>query len=274
MATQGFASGFNQGFGLVNDVFKRRAQDEYNRERLALAERERLDAADYRNRMAGIQETQARTAAENLGLKRDQFEAEQRLIDPETGLNPVQTQQIEESRARQELAVLGKENETIRNQTLKDERDRATRDAARQEAAMALDDAYKKISNRIEQGLPMGDMFQEEIRNLIEKGEGQGIFDVGNMFRFYEEGGAQEIANMMSEFRDSLATAAQGGKPPNFELTPQRASAIESALGLNKSAAIGKPIDSTFTNAPKWMQEGGWTVDSIGLDSVSMVFNL
>ena len=270
MATQGFASGFNQGFGLVNDVFKRRAQDEYNRERLALAERERLDAADYRNRMAGIQETQAKTAAENLGLKRDQFEAEQKLIDPETGLNPLQTQQLNESKARQELAVLGKENEVIRQQTLRAEQDAQNESIKRQQGAIAVNDLYLKITNRLQQGLPIGDMFDAEIEDVLKKTEGTGVFDIGNMLRYYQEQGSEEISGMVQELKQSAELAAQGVKPPDFDLTPQRAAAIESALSLNKSAAVGKTIDQSFTNAPEWMRNGDWKVESLGLDSITM----
>ena len=54
----------------------------------------------------------------------------------------------------------------------------------------------------------------------------------------------------------------------NAEMTPELRAAFGGALGLNKSAAIGREIDESFVNAPDWMKGKGLRLKGQGLHEV------
>jgi hypothetical protein len=271
--TNAFSSGFERGFGLYGAVQDRELKKDalqYNKEK---------DSADLAYTK--------RKDSQNLGLKRQEAEdlakfrrgslkndSDQNALTGQAALVRARTAQLTQqgtnTKNQTELlkqeqladpnsaASLKMRSETEENQAQREkyraEADRVANQTNRFSAASNVREIYDLASTS-------DGMFDastlERIEGMYQANKGAGVFNLGTVSADIHQRGTMAISTFMTDL-------AQGADP---EMSPEVLRAFTTALGIDSSAAIGRTVDSTFTNAPRWIQQGNYEVVSQGLFS-------
>ena len=243
----GFSQGFTQGFGLVNQLQRQRADDQFRRDQLEAnqafrqqqldntAEQNRL-TAKYRSEMLSGQQAEKAAAdkyrSDMLGLKQDELDA---LTDP---TNPSYLKTMAEA-----------------NNILSQSKERSSK--------ARLTDRYAdrvQYAENLNLGTALAlksELTKEELANfatLVEANEGT-AFDFGEISDYVGD----EVATDVSRYLQSVA------RGEDATMSPQVARSFSRALKLKDTAAMGRTIDDQFSNAPDHLKDGNYIVVDQGL---------
>ena len=243
----GFGQGLAQGFGLVQSIYDRQDRKDLAEQRLEADARRDADTAKYR---ADKLEADATFREQEAQRDADAANLTQLYRTASLGFQAADKER-DDKRAADELAwKKNPDNPTNRNalanllaaQTESD-RDNAYND--RVEKASALNQIYNIYQSGTE---PTPDQL-EDISKLMEKTKGS-MFDAAEMVSFVNQRAGQEI----QAFNQQLATGAE------TQMSGNLTRAYDRALGISKTAAIGKRVNDSFLNAPDYMKDGKHTV--------------
>lgn len=237
--TGGFADGFAQGFGLMNDAYAtKRKQD--------LAEEE----LEYRR---GLEES--RIAAEDREFEEsvrqfgitDQREREQAEIQAE-----IERGRTEVSREANRLRA--ESNEIQRETALLSEQNKAdalAREAAEAAKAERLNSATVALSDlQIMMNAPAGTYTTEDILRAVNATEGTAL-DVKKYLGADVQG---RVAGLSETIRRGLE---------NGDLNLQDRAILDGMSTLfdnQRGALVGRTVDASFPNAPESYKDGNWEV--------------
>ena len=260
----GFADGFRSGFGMINDVKDREVRRDTLEADKAYKEKTGTDLAAYRAEdlrikdaaqksdagLAGLRASTAQQQAINAGVSGQAAlkNAETSFIKANNATNP---ESIDYKKGLSEISENNAQEENYRSQA--DERDQKI---DMQQGALNVQEIYNYTQASQTNGLGPEDY--QRISSLIDKNESQGSFNLGYLT-------SPQTARSMAAIQTYMGDMASGS---NAEMTPELRAAFGGALGLNKSAAIGREIDESFVNAPDWMKGKGLRLKGQGLHEV------
>lgn len=260
----GFADGFRSGFGMINDVKDRELRRDTLEADTAYKEKTGTDLAAYRAEdlrikdasqksdagLAGLRASTAQQQAVNAGISGQAAlkNAETASIKANNATNP---ESIDYKKGLSEIAENSAQEENYRSQT--DERDQKIN---REQGALNVQEIYNYAQASQTNGLGPEDY--QRISSLIDENESQASFNLGYLT-------SPQTARSMASIQTFMGDMASGS---NSEMTPELRAAFGGALGLNKSAAIGREIDESFVNAPDWMKGKGLRLKGQGLHEV------
>ena len=263
----GFADGFRSGFGLISDVKDRElkrdqieADQEYKRQQAS-------DLSAYREEDLKIKRAGQESDSLLAGLRANtaRMQAENAKLSGEAALLNAQTSNIKAKNAtnpesidyKKGLSEIDENKAQERNyQSQADER---LQKVSREKGAINVQEIYNYSIASQTNGLGPDDY--ERISKLIDENGSQSSFNLGYLT-------SPQTARSMSAVQTFMGDIASGA---NAEMTPELRAAFGGALGLNKSAAIGRQIDESFINAPDWMKSKGLRIKSQGLHEVGSV---
>ena len=234
---QGFASGFSQGYGLVQKTIQDKRNSDIREEQLEqqrLYQNEQLGLARERNQMAAdANEATAQYRADMLEqqkLNRDQ-DAEQFASEA-----PTRADQAAAAAGRAEAAKIAAEH--------------PKRELDLQEAEQKLIDdtnTLQRLYDISQMSTEEAAQYDDYVTQAFESLKGSKAIDINVLMRADHKANAAEIA-----------TAMQNLQNPEFEGevgTPLLA-AISDTLDIHNSRLVGTKIDDTFTNAPPEVRGG------------------
>ena len=260
----GFADGFRSGFGMINDVKDREVRRDTLEADKAYKEKTGADLAAYRAEdlrikdaaqksdagLAGLRASTAQQQALNAGVS-----GQAALLNAETAstkaANETNPESIGYKKGLSEIAENNAQEENYRSQA--DERDQKIN---REQGALNVQEIYNYAQASQTNGLGPEDY--QRISSLIDENESQSSFNLGYLT-------SPQTARSMASIQTFMGDMASGS---NAEMTPELRAAFGGALGLNKSAAIGREIDESFVNAPDWMKGKGLRLKGQGLHEV------
>ena len=253
----GFADGFRSGFGLISDVKDRELKRDQVEADEAYKKRQADDLAEYRKEDLRIKDAAQTSAAglDALRLGNEQLRAETAALEAETAnkkaLDATNPESIDYMKGMSEIA----ENEA--------QRDNYESQAAERNQKLSMDQGalnVQEIANYTAQSDIQG-LGPEELRRisaLIDENSSQSSFNLGYLT-------SPQTARSMAAIQTYMGDMSSGSNP---EMTPELRAAFGGALGLTKSAAIGREIDDSFVNAPDWMKNKNLRISGQGLHEV------
>ena len=260
----GFSEGFRGGLDLWGDVKDRELRRDTLEADKDYKEKTGTDLAAYRaedlrikdatqKSAAGLAELRASTAQQqalNAGVS-----SEAALLNAETASvkakNETNPESIDYKKGLSEISENNAQEENYRSQA--DERDQKIN---REQGALNVQEIYNYAQASQTNGLGPEDY--QRISSLIDENDSQSSFNLGYLT-------SPQTARSMAAIQTYMGDMASGS---NSEMTPELRAAFGGALGLNKSAAIGREIDETFVNAPDWMKGKGLRLKGQGLHEV------
>ena len=238
MATQGFSSGFQQGFGLVNSVFDRRSQDQYRqglldqrREESEAQKQFRQNQLEEMNRQ-NLARERAQERADELTATRLENEGKRAdLLIAQAGLN---TKQAETARIKAETAAA--QQDFTQGQILKSQK--------AQMGALAVNEIAETLA-----GIESGDIDydQEAFLQRLDQANNT-LLDVGVAIDPVTEWTTERLGKQIGRM----------AKNEKFEGSP-----VIGAMNIMLNQTnnyVGETIDSSYKNAPKFMQGGNYTI--------------
>jgi hypothetical protein len=235
----GFADGFTQGFGLV--------QNQYNTEREMALEERRLSEAAARDQRQ-FEATQARLDRDyGLAVKAFDADAKENAAAAEARRR---TEEFQQDITRQETAINATkaQAELARLEGINAEATRAEEQAERERRQ---NEAIQAITNlEIMRNAPVGTYTTEDIMREIKATEGTPL----DVLRFLSEDTQQKIANLSS-------TIGAGLNAGNLDLNNQAIlDGLTSMFDSERGRLIGKTVDESFVNAPDAYKDGNYEV--------------
>ena len=254
----GFSSGFAQGFGLIQNFYdtqdkkrfrEQQRQDELRRDELTAEYRAQRLASDTEFRESEAERRSRESLATTLyrteqqrfqaaNEARDDARAQEELDFKRSPDNPVNM------RAKIDFMAAERERRADENFT------------KRIEAAGNADEVYKLVTS----GRALSGDDLSRVESLVQENKGT-LFDIESMVDYVSQNSAQEILAFNQEL-------AQGGSP---QMSDAATEAYSRTLGIGKTAAVGRLVDDTFTNAPDYMKDGSHVVSGQGLYRVEGV---
>jgi hypothetical protein len=254
---EGFASGFQQGFGLVNSVFDREADQEY-----------RQNAIDQRRAEA--------EASERLGMARN------KLMQDDNAANALYRSQMLEGQTAENLAAAEARKQTREFQAEASERqDKITSAKVATEnikANQARDQSeYALEQNRTQDRLAQQALDSNELLETLESiqagnfyGDPAGVqaimkrlsksmFDTGVLT-------SEMLATTSDQVRQTLQDASQGREINQAAIS----NALNIMLRSSNDIGIGNVIDETYVNAPDFMKDGSGSYRVIGKEILDL----
>lgn len=253
----GFADGFRSGFGLISDVKDRELKRDQVEADEAYKKRQADDLAAYRKEDLRIKDAAQTSAAglDALRLSAEQTRANTAALEAETAnkkaLDATNPESIDYRKGMSEIA----EN--------KAQTDNYASQAAERNQKLSMDQGalnVQEIANYTAQSDIQG-LGPEELRRisaLIDENSSQSSFNLGYLT-------SPQTARSMAAIQTYMGDMSSGSNP---EMTPELRAAFGGALGLTKSAAIGREIDDSFVNAPDWMKNKNLRISGQGLHEV------
>jgi len=253
----GFADGFRSGFGLISDVKDRELKRDQVEADEAYKKRQADDLAEYRKEDLRIKEAAQTSAAglDAIRLNTEQTRANTAALAAKTAnkkaLDATNPESIDYMKGMSEIA----ENEA--------QRDNYESQAAERNQKLSMDQGalnVQEIANYTAQSDIQG-LGPEELRRisaLIDENSSQSSFNLGYLT-------SPQTARSMAAIQTYMGDMSSGSNP---EMTPELRAAFGGALGLTKSAAIGREIDDSFVNAPDWMKNKNLRISGQGLHEV------
>jgi hypothetical protein len=254
---EGFASGFQQGFGLVNSVFDREAEQEYRQnaidqraaeaaasERLGMARNklmadENKSNADYRAQMREAQTAENLAAAEARRQDR-QFQAEQAERSDEITSSRIDLDTIKANQAAAESKYSLDEN---------------TRQDILTRQALDSNELLETLES-IEAGNFYGD--PAGVQAIMER-LSKSMFDTGVLT-------SEMLATTSDQVRQTLQDASQGGEINQAAIS----NALNIMLRSSNDIGIGNVIDETYVNAPEFMRDGSGSYKITGKEILDL----
>lgn len=254
---EGFASGFQQGFGLVNSVFDREAEQEYRQnaidqraaeaaasERLGMARNklmadENKSNADYRAQMREAQTAENLAAAEARRQNR-QFQAEQAERSDEITSSRIDLDTIKANQAAAESKYSLDEN---------------TRQDILTRQALDSNELLETLES-IEAGNFYGD--PAGVQAIMER-LSESMFDTGVLT-------SEMLATTSDQVRQTLQDASQGGEINQAAIS----NALNIMLRSSNDIGIGNVIDETYVNAPEFMRDGSGSYKITGKEILDL----
>jgi len=240
---EGFASGFQQGFGLVNSVFDREADQEYRQN--AIEQRAAEAAASERlgmGRLKLMEQDNKNNADYRQTMLERQIEADALAADSAAQTKTFQAEQGERSDAITEAKL---KTERIKQQGLKN---KADYDLGQMKAADELAQQGLIVNNLFETleaegaGTFIGDP-QTSFENMERVSKG--MMDVGILT-------SPLLATTADQVRTNLKDGSQGREMRQEPLVK----AMNIMLRGSNNIGVGNTIDETYVNAPDWMTKG------------------
>lgn len=253
----GFADGFRSGFGLISDVKDRELKRDQVEADEAYKKRQADDLAEYRKEDLRIKDAAQTSAAglDAIRLNTEQTRANTAALAAKTAnkkaLDATNPESIDYMKGMSEIA----ENEA--------QRDNYESQAAERNQKLSMDQGalnVQEIANYTAQSDIQG-LGPEELRRisaLIDENSSQSSFNLGYLT-------SPQTARSMAAIQTYMGDMSSGSNP---EMTPELRAAFGGALGLTKSAAIGREIDDSFVNAPDWMKNKNLRISGQGLHEV------
>lgn len=253
----GFADGFRSGFGLISDVKDRELKRDQVEADEAYKKRQADDLAEYRKEDLRIKDAAQTSAAglDAIRLNTEQTRANTAALAAKTAnkkaLDATNPESIDYRKGMSEIA----ENEA--------QRDNYESQAAERNQKLSMDQGalnVQEIANYTAQSDIQG-LGPEELRRisaLIDENSSQSSFNLGYLT-------SPQTARSMAAIQTYMGDMSSGSNP---EMTPELRAAFGGALGLTKSAAIGREIDDSFVNAPDWMKNKNLRISGQGLHEV------
>ena len=260
----GFADGFRSGFGMINDVKDRELRRDTLEADKAYKEKTGTDLAAYRAEdlrikdaaqqsdagLAGLRASTAQQQAVNAGVS-----GQAALLNAETAStkanNATNPESIDYKKGLSEIDKNNAQEENAQSQA--DERNQKL---DMQQGALNVQRIYDYHQASIINGLGPEEL--QDISDLVDENSSQGSFNLGYLT-------SPQTARSMTAIQTYMGDMASGS---NAEMTPELRAAFGGALGLTKSAAIGREIDESFVNAPDWMKGKGLRLKGQGLHEV------
>ena len=253
----GFADGFRSGFGLISDVKDRELKRDQVEADEAYKKRQADDLAEYRKEDLRIKDAAQTSAAglDALRLNTEQTRANTAALAAKTAnkkaLDATNPESIDYMKGMSEIAKNNAQEENAQSQA--DERNQKL---DMQQGAMNVQRIYDYHQASKINGLGPEEL--QGISDLVDENSSQGSFNLGYLT-------SPQTARSMASIQTFMGDMASGS---NAEMTPELRAAFGGALGLNKSAAIGREIDESFVNAPDWMKGKGLRLKGQGLHEV------
>jgi len=253
----GFADGFRSGFGLISDVKDRELKRDQVEADEAYKKRQADDLAEYRKedlRIKGAAQTSA-AGLDALRLNTEQTRANTAALAAKTAnkkaLDATNPESIDYMKGMSEIAKNNAQEENAQSQA--DERNQKL---DMQQGAMNVQRIYDYHQASKINGLGPEEL--QGISDLVDENSSQGSFNLGYLT-------SPQTARSMAAIQTYMGDMSSGSNP---EMTPELRAAFGGALGLTKSAAIGREIDDSFVNAPDWMKSKGLRISGQGLHEV------
>jgi hypothetical protein len=246
----GFADGFTQGFGLINDAYtsKRKldmAEDELNYTR----RKDRLDRdQNQRNFDAEQAAAQARYESEQAAAER-RFQAQQTTAQNQYDLDSQQlAAQQESNRITGGINAARAETELLKQKGIADEQARAEADAER---ARKLDSATAAVAElQIMMNAPTGTYTTEDVMRAVNATEGTAI----DIKKYLGADVQAKVAGMTDTIRRGLDSG-------DLNLNDRAIlDGLSSVFDSQRGALIGRTVDASFPNAPEAYKNGNWEV--------------
>jgi hypothetical protein len=251
----GFADGFRSGFGLISDVKDRELKRDQVEAEATYKKQQADDLAAYRNEDLRIKDAAQKSAAglDALRLSTAQTQAETASITAKTAFNKAEDAKDPTSLAFQKTQA---EIDEIEARAAKSSADA---DASAQKVDMTAGaNNVQRIYDLVQADDKTPETYRE-IANLIESNKAQTFFNLG----YITSPQTQRSLSTIQNFYQDMASGNGGSMSPDVR------SAVGAALGLNKSAALGRKIDDSFVNAPDWMKGKNLRISGQGLHEVS-----
>lgn len=256
----GFGSGFAQGFGLVQNFYDAQDTKQYREQkRVDDLKRDEL-TADYR--------------ARRLESDADFREAEgQRRSNEALATTAYRTAELtaraaddlrDDNRAKRELDFKVSPDNPV-NMKAKTGLLGAQRDARLDTAFEDRIGAAGRVNTIYELASSGRALDQDDLTNieqLISSNSGT-LFDVNSMVDYVSQNASQEIL----AYNDQLARGGQA------KMSDSTIEAYSRTLGIGRTAALGRRVDASFSNAPDYMKDGNHVVSGQGLYSVDATAN-
>jgi len=265
LSNANFASGFTTGYGLVGTSLDRQMkreqleQAQLNKERdYALKEQEADALSEYRASDLLIKGQNASLDAEikrgNLGINKTKADtaktqaltAEKKqddLGDPNSLESKKILAEIASKNASTASSVAGTKKTNI-------ETDRAQSDVDIYQSANNLSRIYDMLDGNRQ---PTSEELAE-IESIYQDNKFT-HFNVGTVVARETELGNRAIGQYLQDMESGM----------NPEMSNQVKKAFTVALGLNNSRALGREVTDEFVNAPEWMHNKGYRIESQGL---------
>lgn len=253
----GFADGFRTGFGLISDVKDR----ELKRDQLEADSLYKTQQADdlraYREEDLSIKraanESRAKLDALTAGTARLNAEAASTKADTAQTVadNKTNPESIDYMIGQSEIAE--NEAQEANAQSQADERNQKL---SMDQGALNVQEIANYAAQSDLHGLGPEEL--KRISTLVDANNSQSSFNLGYIT-------SPQTARSMAAIQTYMSDMSSGSSP---EMTPQLRAAFGGALGLNKSAALGRKIDESFVNAPDWMKSKDLRIKGQGLHEV------
>jgi hypothetical protein len=253
----GFADGFRSGFGLISDVKDRELKRDQVEAEATYRKREADDLAAYRKEDLRIKDAAQTSAAglDALRLRTAQTQAETASISAKTAQKKAEDATDPTTPEYKKIMSEIAENEA-QEANFKSQADERTQKLSMDQGALNVQEIANYTAQSDIQGLGPEEL--RRISALIDENSSQSSFNLGYLT-------SPQTARSMAAIQTFMGDMSSGSNP---EMTPELRAAFGGALGLTKSAAIGREIDESFVNAPDWMKGKNLRISGQGLHEV------
>jgi hypothetical protein len=253
----GFADGFRSGFGLISDVKDRELKRDQVEAEATYRKREADDLAAYRKEDLRIKDAAQTSAAglDALRLRTAQTQAETASISAKTAQKKAKDATDPTTPEYKKIMSEIAENEA-QEANFKSQADERTQKLSMDQGALNVQEIANYTAQSDIQGLGPEEL--RRISALIDENSSQSSFNLGYLT-------SPQTARSMAAIQTFMGDMSSGSNP---EMTPELRAAFGGALGLTKSAAIGREIDESFVNAPDWMKGKNLRISGQGLHEV------
>jgi len=246
--TEGFADGFQGGFGLINDFYATKAKQKSDE-----------DMMDYRQEELGLrregQEQAATAAAEALKVRGEEREYRRQELERGDAYRLEQRDlAAQEKTARLEAKVVNDEFNTARLAGLESERKIAEGRLAAQERATKIEEKQAlTLRNGIHaQNLTdLADAGDHAAMLQYLKDQGDDIFNPGSMLNIPDHLNIRNDKYNLALLEDLKAVAGGSLNKEGWKLSDESLAAISTMINQDRKSHIGEVIGTKHVNAPK-----------------------
>jgi len=253
----GFADGFRSGFGLISDVKDRELKRDQVEADEAYKKRQADDLAAYRKEDLRIKDAAQKSDAglDALRLSTAQTQAETASITAKTAKKKAEDATDPTTPEYKKIMSEIAENEA-QEANFESQADERNQKLSMDQGALNVQEIANYTAQSDIQGLGPEEL--RRISALIDENSSQSSFNLGYLT-------SPQTARSMAAIQTYMGDMSSGSNP---EMTPELRAAFGGALGLTKSAAIGREIDDSFVNAPDWMKNKNLRISGQGLHEV------
>ena len=233
----GFADGFTQGFGLINDAYTGKRKLDMAEEEMAYSrENDRLDREQAQKNFNAEQDAAERRFQAQQTTAKNQYNLDsQRLGIAQTEASASATLRETQAETSRRQSAAAQATIDAENRALEEERSVA----AISQLSMILDRA-KETGTRPDLA---------KVNELIDQTSGR--FDITTVL-------GEDYQNNLANFSAAITEKLNSGKVTSEDINsdPRITKGMDSIINSGKGAMIGKTVDSTFVNAPDEYKDG------------------